>query len=255
MKVERGEPSRTEAKRSGKTGDAKLTLFSSSSSSFPWGIELNRIGLGADQDIDTNRVTVPELDFKSPFVLEPVSTSDSSPTKMRAFLTWFDTFFSPDASHEGQAPLERDTQYVKYEEDAYRRDVPVVSAKETGNEGEGQKKGKEVSFTTGPRGKATHWKQVAFMLKEPVEVPVGEFTDLSCGMNSGPARMGKSGGRVLSALFWDQAGWASDAMTMTKGEEEDEKWGRAVLRLQPFLSYARVKRNSGVNWASFLLPS
>lgn len=74
-------------------------------------------------------------------------------------------------------------------------------------------------------------------------------------MNSGPARMGKSGGRVLSALFWDQAGWASDAMTMTKGEEEDEKWGRAVLRLQPFLSYARVKRNSGVNWASFLLPS
>jgi protein arginine N-methyltransferase 3 len=191
MKVERGEPSRTEVKRSGKTGDAKLTLFSSSSSSFPWGIELNRIGLGADQDIDTNRVTVPELDFKSPFVLEPVSTSDSSPTKMRAFLTWFDTFFSPDASNEGQAPLERDTQYVKYEEDAYRRDVPVVSAKKTseaeagaegngngnGDEDKGKKGGnggKEVSFTTGPRGKATHWKQVAFMLKEPIEVPVGE---------------------------------------------------------------------------------
>lgn len=138
---------------------------------------MNRIGLDTDQDIDTNRVTVPELDFKSPFVLNPVSTSDSSPTKMRAFLTWFDTFFSPDASIAGQAPLGRDTQYVKYEEDAYRRDVPVVSAKKTGNEGEGQKKGKEVSFTTGPRGKPTHWKQVAFMLKEPVEVPVGEFTD------------------------------------------------------------------------------
>lgn len=171
MNTERGEPSRTEAKRSGKTGDAKLTLFSSFSSSFP-GYRMD-----TEQDIDTNRVTVPELDFKSPFVLNPVSTSDSSPTKMRAFLTWFDTFFSPDASHEGQAPLARDTQYVKYEEDAYRRDVPVVSAKKTGNEGEGQKKGKEVSFTTGPRGKATHWKQVAFMLKEPVEVPVGEFTD------------------------------------------------------------------------------
>jgi hypothetical protein len=167
MKMERAR-AKPSQKRSGKTGDAKLTLFSSFSPCFP-GYRMD-----TEQDIDTNRVTVPELDFKSPFVLEPVSTSDSSPTKMRAFLTWFDTFFSPDASHEGQAPLERDTQYVKYEEDAYRRDVPVVSAKETGNEGEGQKKGKEVSFTTGPRGKATHWKQVAFMLKEPVEVPAGE---------------------------------------------------------------------------------
>jgi protein arginine N-methyltransferase 3 len=131
--------------------------------------------------------TEQDIDTKSPFVLEPVSTSDSSPTKMRAFLTWFDTFFSPDASHEGQAPLGRDTQYVKYEEDAYRRDVPVTSARETGeaeaegdgngDEDEGKKggiAGKEVSFTTGPRGKATHWKQVAFMLKEPVEVPAGE---------------------------------------------------------------------------------
>jgi hypothetical protein len=166
--------------------------------------------LGADQDIDTNRVTVPELDFKSPFVLEPVSTSDSLPTKMRAFLTWFDTFFSPDASIAGQAPLGRDTQYVKYEEDAYRRDVPVVSAKKTGNEGEGEKEGKEVSFTTGPRGKATHWKQVAFMLKEPVEVPAGEFTNLSYGMN-GPARMASRGAApCLLCSLRDQVGRATD---------------------------------------------
>lgn len=138
-----------------------------------------------DQDIDTNRVTVPELDFKSPFVLKPVSTSDSSssgaPTKMRAFLTWFDTFFSPDASTAGQAALGRDTQYVVYDEDAYRRPVGVRKQKTDelaiGGEGEGLNGGnggKEISFTTGPRGKATHWKQVAFMLKEPVEVPAGE---------------------------------------------------------------------------------
>lgn len=164
------------------------------------------IELDTDQDIDTNRVTVPELDFKSPFVLEPVSTSSDSSstgapmkTKMRAFLTWFDTFFSPDASHEGQAPLGRDTQYVKYEEDAYRRDVPVVSAKKTGDEGEGQKKGKEVSFTTGPRGKATHWKQVAFMLKEPVEVPVGEYCTRVCVSDAiGLAQVGS----IVGSRHW-----------------------------------------------------
>lgn len=129
------------------------------------------------QDIDTNRITVPELDFQSPFVLKPVPTSDSSstgaPTKMRAFLTWFDTFFSPLASPDGQAALGRDTQYVVYDEDAYRR--PVNVQKQKTDEGEGEKEGKEVSFTTGPRGKPTHWKQVAFMLKEPVEVPAGEY--------------------------------------------------------------------------------
>ena len=106
-------------------------------------------------------MTVPELDFNSPFVLQSVSSESS--TQMRAFLTWFDTFFSPDASSSGQAAIDRDTQYVKYDDDAYKSDVPV------------EKEGKrEVSFTTGPRGKATHWKQVAFMLKEPVEIPAGE---------------------------------------------------------------------------------
>ena len=65
-------------------------------------------------------------------------------------------------------------------------------------------------------------------------------------MNSGPARMGKSGGRVLSALSWDQAGWASDAMTRAEEAEEDNQGGRAVLRLQPFLLRACQKEILGL---------
>jgi protein arginine N-methyltransferase 3 len=117
----------------------------------------------AQQDIDTNRTTVPDLDFMSDFVLQP--TASNSSTRIRAFLTWFDTFFSPDSSIKGQAPLKRDTEYIKYDDEAYKVDLSAAGGSDA----------REVSFTTGPRGKATHWKQVAFLLKEPVEVPAGEL--------------------------------------------------------------------------------
>lgn len=110
------------------------------------------------QDINTNSVKVPELDFSSPFVLEARS---DQPTQMRAFLTWFDTFFSPDASSSGQAPANQETDYIKYDDSAYTRPVPLQSNTTT----------HQVSFTTGPRGKPTHWKQVAFLLQEPVMIP------------------------------------------------------------------------------------
>lgn len=42
-----------------------------------------------------------------------------------------------------------------------------------GKQGEGEG-GREVSFTTGPRGRGTHWKQVAFYLKREVELEEGE---------------------------------------------------------------------------------
>ena len=35
--------------------------------------------------------------------------------------------------------------------------------------------GADVSFTTGPRGKPTHWKQVVFMLKQPISLEQGKF--------------------------------------------------------------------------------
>jgi hypothetical protein len=109
---------------------------------------------------------VPELDFVTPFTLRSNAKADS-PVQIRAFLTWFDTFFSPDSSPSGQAPLDQDTQYVKYENDAFKRDVSV----------DGSKNAREVSFTTGPRGKATHWKQVAFILQEPVSLKSGVWNE------------------------------------------------------------------------------
>ena len=31
-----------------------------------------------------------------------------------------------------------------------------------------------MSFTTGPKGKETHWKQVSFLLDKPIEIKQGE---------------------------------------------------------------------------------
>ena len=39
--------------------------------------------------------------------------------------------------------------------------------------------GSTVSFTTGPRGKMTHWKQVVFLLKEHIELGPGGFLILA----------------------------------------------------------------------------
>jgi protein arginine N-methyltransferase 3 len=39
--------------------------------------------------------------------------------------------------------------------------------------------GTEISFTTGPRGVETHWRQVVFLLREPVQVKAGERMDRS----------------------------------------------------------------------------
>lgn len=34
---------------------------------------------------------------------------------------------------------------------------------------------REESFTTGPQGTPTHWKQAVFLLKTPIEIQRGEF--------------------------------------------------------------------------------
>lgn len=36
-----------------------------------------------------------------------------------------------------------------------------------------------VSFTTGPQGKATHWKQVVFLLREPITLKPGQLFKLA----------------------------------------------------------------------------
>jgi protein arginine N-methyltransferase 3 len=50
---------------------------------------------------------------------------------------------------------------LRFDDDEYKR--PVEPKSDSGL----------VSFTTGPRGKETHWRQVAFLLREPITLLPG----------------------------------------------------------------------------------
>ena len=54
-------------------------------------------------------------------------------------------------------------EIVPYAVDDYECEVDPTSTKSVG-----------VSFTTGPAGPETHWKQVVFMLREPMQVQAGK---------------------------------------------------------------------------------
>ena len=95
--------------------------------------------------IDSHTATPKSLDFESPFKL--TATRDAT---VRAFLTHFDTFFG-----EGDVV---DTTYIG--DDTAATVEPA--------------QGSSVSFTTGPKGKETHWKQVSFLLDKPIEIKQGE---------------------------------------------------------------------------------
>jgi protein arginine N-methyltransferase 3 len=101
------------------------------------------------QDVDAQTATVKSLDFKTPFTLTATAS-----TTIRAFLTHFDTFFNRDGK-----PTTKEVDIDQFKHDEYERPVSAVD--------------KEISFTTGPRGQATHWKQVAFLLRQPIEVQKG----------------------------------------------------------------------------------
>jgi protein arginine N-methyltransferase 3 len=102
------------------------------------------------KDVDAQTATVKSLDFKTPFELTITET-----TTIRAFLTHFDTFFSRDGK-----PTDREVDIAQFKEDEYERSVEPVES--------------DISFTTGPRGQATHWKQVAFLIPTPISVQKGE---------------------------------------------------------------------------------
>jgi protein arginine N-methyltransferase 3 len=103
----------------------------------------------ADQNIDTHTATPKSLDFHSSFTLKAESTGS-----IRALLTYFDTFFSP---VPGQTFDSVDLSVLPTGLGNVEPVAPGV-----------------VSFTTGPRGKETHWRQVAFLLKTPIELTKGE---------------------------------------------------------------------------------
>lgn len=125
--------------------------------------------LDSPQDINTHTATVKSLDFHTDFELVPTPSSSGSAVQIRAFITWFDTFFSHDSSPSGQAPSPQECSTEFFSDDAYERSIESVNSDKA-----------DVSFTTGPRGKPTHWKQVVFMLKQPVSLEQGKSDRFRC---------------------------------------------------------------------------
>lgn len=109
------------------------------------------------RDINTHDATPASLDFHSSFRIE---ATEKETTTVRAFLTWFDTFFSPLGGKASQFAPDHPVHIQDFAADLYEKAVEPVN----------QAEANAVSFTTGPRGQFTHWKQVAFLLREPLQL-------------------------------------------------------------------------------------
>ncbi|KAL1406590.1 hypothetical protein Q8F55_008296 [Vanrija albida] len=109
------------------------------------------------RDINTHDATPASLDFHSSFTIE---ATEKETTTVRAFLTWFDTFFSPLGGKASQFAPDHPVHIQDFALNLYESAVEPVN----------QAEANAVSFTTGPRGQYTHWKQVAFLLREPLQL-------------------------------------------------------------------------------------
>ncbi|KAL9931651.1 hypothetical protein V8E36_009437 [Tilletia maclaganii] len=139
-------------------------------------------------DLPLMTMSTRQPEFTSPFTL-----TASKAGVIHAFLSWFDTWFLPaPLSKPGYSPPEGRQNLEGGEvlpdlpacetREPVRGDVPGLAESLSGNAvvpaseeavGDSGAKGEVVSFTTGPEGKETHWKQTAFLLKEPIEVEQG----------------------------------------------------------------------------------
>jgi protein arginine N-methyltransferase 3 len=113
------------------------------------------------RDINSHDATIASLEFHSEFTIE--STAKEAST-VRAFLTHFDTFFSPLSGKASHVSGSQDVHIQSFTDDMYEGPVAPVNSCEAN----------AVSFTTGPRGQPTHWKQVSFLLLNPVELSPGQ---------------------------------------------------------------------------------
>ncbi|KAK0553497.1 hypothetical protein OC846_000875 [Tilletia horrida] len=134
-------------------------------------------------DLPLMTMSTQQPEFQAPF-----SLTASRKGTVHAFLSWFDTWFLPaPLSSPGLVPADGKRDMSGGEvlpglpacetREPTKDDVRGIELrgseviKETqladGSEGEA------VSFTTGPAGKETHWKQTAFLLKDPIEVEKG----------------------------------------------------------------------------------
>ncbi|KAK0555161.1 hypothetical protein OC844_006084 [Tilletia horrida] len=141
-------------------------------------------------DLPLMTMSTKQPEFVSAFTLKATRKGT-----IHAFLSWFDTWFLPaPLSQTGFLPPsgKRDLEGGEILEglppcetrEPVRADVPGLAEKLRGNDvvssSDSQEAapagpGEVVSFTTGPEGKETHWKQTAFLLKDPIEVEQGSI--------------------------------------------------------------------------------
>ncbi|TIC63559.1 S-adenosyl-L-methionine-dependent methyltransferase [Wallemia mellicola] len=103
-------------------------------------------------DINTKTQKAKALNFSSPF-----SLTVKKDETMHGLLGWFDTFFT-------------DSKQQETPKDCNSQDPPSIDAilKDAGENH------KDVSFTTGPHGTETHWKQTLFPFQKPLHVKEGD---------------------------------------------------------------------------------
>lgn len=102
------------------------------------------------------------LNFSSRFRL----TATRRALKAHAFVLYFDTFFTPSG-----LPVDRAVHLDREGEPALAEvwQVPGKAKRKDSSGG----KGHDVSFSTGPLSRPSHWKQAVFLLRDPVRVEEG----------------------------------------------------------------------------------
>ncbi|KAF8321754.1 S-adenosyl-L-methionine-dependent methyltransferase [Clavulina sp. PMI_390] len=115
------------------------------------------------KDLPTQRITVKELDFSSPFSFTVPRSKERS--TIHGFVLYFDTYFAPNGEDVpvDSMPTISDPAGQGIEGDI----LPIGRLKRRKSLREDTKPPVEVSFSTGPQSYGTHWKQAIFLLKEP----------------------------------------------------------------------------------------
>ena len=169
------------------------------------------------QDLNLQMITSRSLSFSSPFSLWALDFPTSAAAKKaagpyfstkpnqnrvyaRAFILWFDTFFSPQGGMAaGEQPVKMHSEDVDvgHKTTSEKRRGGLRSSSIAGEKKDAESQGSEIepplimteepveereeSFSTGPFSKETHWKQVVFLLKEPIELDRGAWlTSVLC---------------------------------------------------------------------------
>lgn len=161
-----------------------------------------------DLPLQTMRAAQPS--FVSPFVLECTS---KTPTTIHGFLSWFDTWFVPREQHpplssssihqlqggetiDGLPPC---TSHPIQASDVEGIQLsgngtldPAAATQRPATSEEAAAGPEAVSFTTGPHGKETHWRQTVFLLKEPIVVSDPQNTVLVGEIHVRPCKGGQA---------------------------------------------------------------